>query len=151
MTASEYTFNAGVALIYGKTVLLGKRALLYDGVPMKFPGYWSIFAGALEGEESPMTCAVREVEEETQIKINITDLRYIKTIDGEGYEIAFYVCEMDYLPSPVLDGEHTECGWFDINLLENISGKIDPKIVECIDIYRRMKNNEYNHSTEDDS
>ena len=146
-----YAYNAGVAVIFGKTVLLGKRIEVYEGAPVPFGGYWSVFGGAAGKRESPYMAAQRELFEETQIDVSPGSLRFIKTFPGDNSEFAFYVCEMDYMPSPVLNFEHTECGWFDINSLETFGGKIDSKIVECIDIYRRMKNNEYTHSTEDNS
>ncbi len=134
---------AGTAVVCGNLVLLAKRCEFWgpQKAPVAFGGYWSVFGGTVEENENPMTCAVRELEEETQIKINVTDLKFIKTIRGETLrEFTFYITEVNDLVTPVLNEEHTEFGWFKIDALNTFPEKIDPKIVECIDMYAKKFN-----------
>lgn len=138
-SANPASKAAGVALICDKSVLLAKRAEFYNGEPVPFGGYWSIFGGAIEPDESPMLCAVRELEEESKISISTTDLKFIKRFIDDFSEFIFYVCEVPDLISPVLNYEHTEYGWFNIDHLDNFPELIDLKIVECINLYKTDK------------
>lgn len=128
---------AGVAVLFENSILLARRVEFWgeEKVPVPYGGYWSIFGGCIEEGENAMMCAVRELEEETQIKIPITDLKFIKKIIDHDVEFVFYVAKVPSLINPVLNDEHTEFGWFSIGVLDDFPGKIDPKIVECINIY----------------
>ncbi len=130
---------AATAVICGDSVLLGKRALVYRGTPIPYAGYWSLFGGAVEEGESPLTAAVRELEEETRIKTSLVHLEYRKTLsffaeDGSDQIIEFtiYVLRLKERPTPILDEEHSEYGWFKISSLQSVTEKIDPKIVEVL-------------------
>jgi 8-oxo-dGTP pyrophosphatase MutT (NUDIX family) len=128
---------AGVAVLFQNSILLAKRVESWNGKPVPYGGYWSIFGGTIEEGENPMMCAVRELEEESEIKISITDLKFIKKIIDHDVEFVFYVAEVSSLINPVLNEEHTEFGWFSIDALSNFQEDIDPKIVECILLHRR--------------
>ena len=133
---------AAVAVIYGDLILLGKRCTHYKGEEVAFGGYWSVFSGTLEEGEGPIACAARELFEETQIRAPVYLLNFIKTFFDNDLEFTLYSYEVDELVVPVLDFEHTEHGWFKIDSLENFTEKIDSKIVECIEIYRRKKDDQ---------
>ena len=130
-------YAAGVAVLFQNSILLAKRIESWNGKPVPYGGYWSIFGGTIEEGENPMMCAVRELEEESEIKISITDLKFIKKIIDHDVEFVFYVTEVSSLINPVLNEEHTEFGWFSIDALSNFQEDIDPKIVECILLHRR--------------
>jgi 8-oxo-dGTP pyrophosphatase MutT (NUDIX family) len=130
-------YAAGVAVLFQNSILLAKRVESWNGKPVPYGGYWSIFGGTIEEGENPMMCAVRELEEESEIKISITDLKFIKKIIDHDVEFVFYVTEVSSLINPVLNEEHTEFGWFSIDALSHFQEDIDPKIVECILLHRR--------------
>ena len=130
-------YASGVAVLFQNSILLAKRVESWNGKPVPYGGYWSIFGGTIEEGENPMMCAVRELEEESQIKISITDLKFIKKIIDHDVEFVFYVAEIPNLINPVLNEEHSEFGWFSIDALNNFQEDIDPKIVECILLHRR--------------
>jgi isopentenyldiphosphate isomerase len=85
-----------------KNILIQKRATTKD----TFPNLWDIsVAGHISAGESPLTSAIREVEEEVGITITENQLHFIGTskkrikhhltlIDNEIHYI--YVCEMDF-------------------------------------------------------
>jgi|TARA_R110000765_G_scaffold160504_3_gene264780 8-oxo-dGTP pyrophosphatase MutT (NUDIX family) len=130
-------YAAGVAVLFQNSILLAKRVESWNGKPVPYGGYWSIFGGTIEEGENPMMCAVRELEEESEIKISITDLKFIKKIIDHDVEFVFYVAEVSSLINPVLNEEHTEFGWFSIDALSSFQEDIDPKIIECILLHRR--------------
>ena len=130
-------YAAGVAVLFQNSILLAKRIESWNGKPVPYGGYWSIFGGTIEEGENPMMCAVRELEEESEIKISITDLKFIKKIIDHDVEFVFYVTEVSSLINPVLNEEHTEFGWFSIDALSSFQEDIDPKIIECILLHRR--------------
>jgi 8-oxo-dGTP pyrophosphatase MutT (NUDIX family) len=129
---------SGVAVLFGSSILLAKRIEFWgeEKVPVPYGGYWSVFGGMIEEGENPMMCAVRELEEEAQIKIRISDLKFVKIVIDGDVEFAFYITELTELVNPVLNNEHTESGWFSIESLNNFHDKIDPKIVECVNLYK---------------
>ena len=132
-------YAAGVAVLFENSILLAKRIEFWKGKPIPYGGYWSIFGGTIEEDESPMMCAVRELEEEAQIKISITDLKFIKKIIDHDVEFVFYVTKIKSLINPILNEEHSEFGWFSIDALNNFQEDIDPKIVECVLLHQRSQ------------
>ena len=130
---------AAVAVIYGDLILLGKRCTHYEGREVDFGGYWSVFGGSVEKGEGPIACASRELFEETKIKAPFHLLNFITSFSIGNLEFSVYSYEIKELVIPVLDFEHTEYGWFKLDFLRNFIEKIDPKIVECIEIYRRKQ------------
>ena len=84
-------YASGVAVLYQNSILLAKRIEQWNGIPVPYGGYWSIFGGTIEDGENAMMCAARELEEEAQIKISTKDLKFIKKIIGEDVEFVFYI------------------------------------------------------------
>ncbi len=136
---------AAVAIIFEGSVLWGKRCELYDGSPVAFGGYWSVFGGIVEEGESPFWAAAREVLEETRIPIPLHELKFIKSFDAGSLDFILYAYEANSLLVPVLNCEHTEHGWFKISELERFPEKIDQKIVEGINFYIKRRTAEQEH------
>ena len=128
---------AGVAIIHEEKVLLAKRCETWQGKPASLGGYWSIFGGALEEGENLMLCAVRELQEESGIQINISDLNYIKEIMGPRSCFVIYGCTLEKQPNVVLNDEHTDFIWFTLDDIENFPHKIKSDLVECLCLYRK--------------
>lgn len=135
-SANRVNRASGVALIHKDMVLLAKRV---DGPGHSLGGYWSIFAGAADKNENPMSCAVRELYEESQIKIHISQLKFVRVLKDSSVEFAIYVCEVDELLTPTLNFEHTEYGWFNILSLTSFPEKIDKDIVDSLFMYLDLK------------
>jgi len=113
------TFKQNVATFIkrGNSVVLAKRIKLWEGQPVPFGGYWSPFAGAVEEGEDPLTAAIREIKEESQLSFETTDLKYIKTINREDSEMILYYIEDKKSEQIVLNEEHTAVGSF---LIEHV-------------------------------
>ena len=131
---------AGTVVFYKNSVLLAKRCLLWEGRPVLFAGYWSIFTGSIEEGENPIKAAQRELEEETQIQAPFASLKYIKALQTDLCELTIYAYEAPELLIPVLNAEHTEYGWFSLSSLDNFPEKIDAPIQECILSYSKTRN-----------
>ena len=128
--------SSGVAIVLGDSILLAKRASSWKGAPIPYGGYWSIFGGMLELNETIPECASRELKEEADISSNPDDLIFIKSFIEDGNEFHFHILEVFEYVFPKLNEEHTECGWFRADALEVSPSPIDKKIIDCINIYK---------------
>lgn len=128
--------SAGVCVIsQGKSFLLAKRPKYWGEkkIPVPFPEHWSIFCGAMEGNETPAECAVRELYEESKIKISVEDLEYaghLKNFEKNIFHLHF--CNLNYLPNVSLNAEHTAYMWWSVELVEDFPYKIEEKLFEKI-------------------
>jgi 8-oxo-dGTP pyrophosphatase MutT (NUDIX family) len=130
---------SGVAVFYKDLVLLAKRIELWEGQPIALGGYWGIFAGSVEYEETPITCAARELFEETEIKADTDSLQHIGVIDSEDLSFHMYALELSEKIEPTLNEEHTEYGWFLIDQLDNFQDKIEPEMAETLISYKKYR------------
>ena len=131
---------AGVGLLYQDLVLLAKRVDTWQGQPIQYGGYWSIFAGSREEGESFFNAAIRELYEETKIQVNIPDLKHVQPIIEDNLRLELYMCRLDNLISPTLNAEeHTEYGWFKVDELDNFPYNICPHIVSRIKKFWKSK------------
>ena len=130
--------NVGTALFYKNSILLAKRILYYKGDLVNFPGYWSIFCGAVEDGEIPLEAAYRELKEETGLSPK-NSIEFFKSFDYEDYEFLFHTLELDSFFFPDLCEEHTEFGWYDIKSLKSFPYNIDNNIVDCILEYHKTR------------
>jgi len=118
---------AGIIVIHNNSVLLAKRIEFYKGELLPYPGYWSVFVGAIEQDESKEDAAERELFEETELTIE-NPLVEIGSIN----DLVLFATRFDDLVSPNLNFEHEEYGWFDIDSLHSFPYKIDKKIINLI-------------------
>ena len=124
--------HAGVAVLYGNSILLGKRIETHFGQKIDFGGYWSIFAGAMDRNEDTKVGAARELFEETGITALPKDLYFIKSIPQNNKFFHVYYYKVDELIIPKLNFEHTQSGWFNIFQLDSFTDKIDMKLMNLI-------------------
>jgi 8-oxo-dGTP pyrophosphatase MutT (NUDIX family) len=127
---------SGIGIIYRDLILLAKRIEQWGGNPVPLGGYWSIFAGSLEGEESFQDCAIRETYEETEIKIDNHQLIDGCIIKNNKLRFKVFFVEMPYKPIPILNEEHTEYEWFDINKIKDFPYSIQEDLIKCIENYK---------------
>ena len=129
----------GIGLVYNNVILLGRRVHLWEGKPIPFGGYWSIFGGTCNNKENPIICAIRELEEETQIKVQLHEVTYTKPIQNEDSVFHVYFSELTEQLNPILNEEHTEYGWFTIDDLHCFPYDIDDRLVDIIQEYKKSK------------
>lgn len=121
---------AGVALTLNGLVVLGRRIEVcpHSGKKVPYGGYWSVFCGTIEDGESAEQAAVREVFEETKIKIEQEKLQTLGLIR----ELALFRYELDKYESIELDYEHTEHGYFKISQIHASPDPVDMEIARAI-------------------
>jgi ADP-ribose pyrophosphatase YjhB (NUDIX family) len=97
------------------------------------PGEWSVPCGHQEKNENKLQCAVREFYEETNIKVNPSELNYIggiKTFDRSNNHkgiLSIFVMDYENKIYPDLDNakdghEHEQCGYFKLDELPSSLG-----------------------------
>ncbi len=109
---SRPIIGVGVLVWRGKQLLLGKRVSEGHSVCWQFPG------GHLENDESVIECAVREVREETGLKIKA--LRHLSftnksfLVGSHQYITLFISCDYESGEAQVLEPDKCEVWqWFD--------------------------------------
>jgi 8-oxo-dGTP pyrophosphatase MutT (NUDIX family) len=97
-------------LLFGGKILLLKRAA--DKIE---PHVWGVPAGKLEPGETPLEAAIRELHEETAIRIIPTQVHYLDTfyIKKPNSEFIYHRFKVDltHFPDVQLSREHTAFTW----------------------------------------
>ena len=128
--------SAGIGLVYKNSICLCKRIYKFEGKPVEFGGYWSIFGGEIEKGETEAECAIRELYEESSVRVDPHQLVPIKTIEHDVSSFCIFFANTHYLPKIHLNEEHTESGWFKLDVIEHFPYLIDSLILDCIIDYR---------------
>jgi 8-oxo-dGTP diphosphatase len=126
----EHDMGAGIMLTCKKKVLILKRAN-YKKDP--FGGYWNFPGGKTDNTESAYETALRETFEETGFEER--DIKIYKHVESRGYTMFIGVLDEEYMP--VLDEEHTEYKWVDIEEVRNYI--LHPKDERCFKKYLASK------------
>ena len=108
--------GVGVVVVKNGKILLGKRRGAHGS------GAWSFPGGHLEFNEEIEACAVREVAEETGLKIkNLKRIEYTNDIfnpEGKHYITLFVIAEIESGEPKIMEPDKcAEIKWFDINNL----------------------------------
>ena len=83
-----------------------------SGTDPKNPLKWDFPGGHLEEGESPKQGALRELEEESNLKPQPKDLKKLTTIEGEGLTVHLYtVAVCNPAEVKLRDGEHDQYCW----------------------------------------
>lgn len=131
---------AGLTICFEDEILLAKRCETWNGKPIPLGGYWSIFGGAIEKGENPMIAAIRELYEESRIKIDLHQLNYIKNLyskfDNTITEFSVYLATLWRKPEVILNEEHTQYIWYPIGKIEEFPYNIQKDLIDCIVTYR---------------
>jgi len=107
--SSALQVSACYLLFEGKILLLKRAA---DKIE---PHVWGVPAGKLEQGETPLEAAIRELHEETSIRITHAQLHYLDTfyIKKPSSEFVYHRFKVDltHFPDVQLSAEHTAFTW----------------------------------------
>ena len=132
----KYKQYSGVLIRFEDKVLLCKRNE-YESLP----GEWSVPCGHQEPNEDKLTCAVRELYEETMIEVSPGDLNYIGGIKRYNRDttklkgvVSLFLYDVDEAVLTNLDNapegeEHTLCGYFTV---DNLPSPLGDELKEII-------------------
>lgn len=90
--------------------LFGKRSNAVNNA-----GAWNLFGGRIDRGEAPARALMRELAEETGLRIKPKALRRISTVrhrDAADRELHYFLLEVERELSPRLNREHSRYGWF---------------------------------------
>ncbi|MDP1880545.1 MAG: NUDIX hydrolase, partial [Parachlamydiaceae bacterium] len=96
------------------------KILILQRSPHKFQGgKWAIPGGKMEGNETPRSCAIREIEEEAGLNIDADDLEMIGSIYCRlpDLDYIFHIFRKRFVTLPNIKigiEEHTQGDWFTV-------------------------------------
>jgi len=110
---------AGTLLVCNDT---GRFLLAKRGTGGSNPGTWAIVSGAIDtlpnGElEKPLVAAIRELDEETEIKPDNITFKFYETQTDMGGEFHLFLGDCEKELECNLNDENTDWGWFDMESL----------------------------------
>ena len=114
--------SASSAILVNGKILMVKR----PKTAKSFPGRWSLVAGKLEQGEKPEAAAIREIMEETQIKVSkpISKLEPMLIRENDViWKVYLFLFKVDSA-DPILNSENEEFKWVspeDIHATETVS------------------------------
>ncbi len=83
--------GAKIALIHGDELVAYKRD---DKPGIPYPGLWDLPGGGREGDETPVECALREVEEEFGIVLDPGAVHWLRRYPRAGQDGYFLAAEI---------------------------------------------------------
>lgn len=110
--------------------LLGKRS----ADKRSAPGYWCTVCGGIEAGESRADAVVREVLEETGLRVRaLEEVAECDTHDGAAVIHWWRVEPVDDAPARLTNAEHSELAWFSIDEMK----RLEPIFLEDVAILER--------------
>jgi len=106
--------------VYGSIVISSQNKILL--VKGRSSQKWSFPKGHMEGTETSIQCAVRELREETGISITSEPISY-KKYSAAGYFI--YSVDQEYSPRPKDQREIEAAGWFSYEDIQRLNKNVD--------------------------
>lgn len=124
-------------------ILLLQRA----GYIKPFGGKWGFVGGSIDkNDKSPKDALIREIKEETGIKLSFNEERSMKPFGKQEHmggtndkeivsDTEYFVIEMETKPEVKLSREHSRYKWFDKESIKEKQGKCVPDVFYYIQKY----------------
>ncbi|MDP3953494.1 MAG: NUDIX hydrolase [bacterium] len=123
---SGYVQGSGAVVIRENKILLLQRKI------EPFAGHWAIPVGHLEKDESYEETVVREVKEETGLRVAHTIPLGVNVDDNNKFETHIFRVEVSGEPENLEPHKHTSLSWFSIDEIPNKIGSTTIKALELI-------------------
>ena len=112
-------------------MLVMKRSPQSDWMPNK----WGLVGGTVEPNETPQEAILREIKEETNLKVDFIKLIYSRPYGGN--EVFIYIGLVNDYKNIKINAEHIDYGWFngkEIKLLDTVPELINIifKLTKCL-------------------
>lgn len=139
LEAGCYHVVVGIWVINSnKELLITKRAMEKE----KYPGLWENTYGSLLVGESSCEGAIRELYEETGIRVSKEMLRYCCTTKSKTSFVDMYILKKDFciMDMKMQEGETTAAKWVSLSMFENmfLTKEISPLAIERYYLVRDM-------------
>jgi len=121
-------FTTDIYVVYKDELLMLKRSMAKKA----FPGFWLVPGGHIENNEDPASCAIRELREETGIKIGKDDLHFCylawhKHLDRkENYQVFAFKVNLAKKPETLNQCYEGDLQWVKISSLNKINNIFPP-------------------------
>lgn len=108
--------NVTCAIIFhNKRILVTQR-----GKDMRHPFRWEFPGGKLEAGEDPVACVIREIREELNIEIRVTEALSPSEFDYENFSIRLLPFLAEYKSGEIVLAEHNDYRWLHADELINL-------------------------------
>ena len=131
----------GILISDDERILLLRRA----NYMKKFGGQWGFVGGSVDKKDkNNKEAIIREIEEETKIKLTFNEQQKMKAIDKQKHEDSngsvvsdteYWLIKLETTPEIKISREHSKYEWIDINTFKNKTFKFMPDVFHYIQKY----------------
>jgi len=111
----------------------------------KFKSLWGFVGGSVDlKDKDNKEAIIREIKEETGIKLTYNELSNMKSIDKQGHEkedgsigsdTEYWLIKLETTPEIKISREHSKYEWVDQDTFKDKQGKYMPDVYHYIDLY----------------
>jgi len=131
----------GILISEDERILLLRRA----NYMKNFGGQWGFVGGSVDKKDkNNKEAIIREIEEETKIKLTFNEQQKMKAIDKQKHEdnngsivsdTEYWLIKLESNPDVKISREHSKYEWIDIDTFKNKTFKFMPDVFNYIQKY----------------
>ncbi len=131
----------GILVSEDEKILILRRA----NYMKNFGGQWGFVGGSVDKKDkNNKEAIIREIEEETKIKLTFNEQQKMKAIDKQEHEDSngsvvsdteYWLIKLETTPEIKISREHSKYEWIDINTFKNKTFKFMPDVFHYIQKY----------------
>ena len=130
----------GILISEDERILVLRRA----NYMKKFGGQWGFVGGSVDKKDkNNKEAIIREIEEETKIKLTFNEQQKMKAIDKQEHEnngsvvsdTEYWLIKLESNPDVKISREHSKYEWIDANTFKNKTFKFMPDVFHYIQKY----------------
>jgi 8-oxo-dGTP pyrophosphatase MutT (NUDIX family) len=130
----------GILISEDERILLLRRA----NYMKNFGGQWGFVGGSVDKKDkNNKEAIIREIEEETKIKLTFNEQQKMKAIDKQEHEnngsvvsdTEYWLIKLESNPDVKISREHSKYEWIDANTFKNKTFKFMPDVFHYIQKY----------------
>ena len=130
----------GILISEDERILLLRRA----NYMKNFGGQWGFVGGSVDKKDkNNKEAIIREIEEETKIKLTFNEQQKMKAIDKQEHEnngsvvsdTEYWLIKLESNPDVKISREHSKYEWIDVDTFKNKTFKFMPDVFHYIQKY----------------